>query len=303
VARAGEIWQTDRRLSCQWRVRHDQGRGGKGNRGRARCRSRSDDVTKTGGRRHHCNLLGAGIGRVDTQLATTRGETAAHQRLKRATLLWAQAQGFTACAIEVSLPRCRYRADVAGYRPNPNHGVTAIFECKQTRCDLRRDNCCSGPTRSRLETICRRRQVLEKHLRIHYPNLRICDSLFPEFDSHDFQAIGHRTYGRVLCELSALQNRLYDCTKFERLTRYGCANLFFLVVTAEVFDEAEIPVGWGALIETNETLTLARKPVWHEIGKQQSLSMLHRIATAGTRRLNRQLGITFEDVIETRANR
>jgi len=238
---------------------------------------------------------------VDTQLGTARGETAAHQRLKRATLLWAQAHGFTACATEVTLPRCRYRADVLGYRQSAGQEVTAIFECKQTRCDLRRDNCCSPATRSRLETICRRREVLEKHLRIHYPNLRISDSLFPEYDSHDFQAIGHRTYGRVLRELSALQNRLYDCTKFERLTRYRCANLFFLVVTAEVFDDAEIPVGWGALVESGESLTLVRKPVWHDVGKRHSFSLLHRIATAGTRRLNRQLDITFEEVIAARS--
>ena len=120
---------------------------------------------------------------MDTQLGTKAGETEAHHRLKRRCLLWAQAQGFSACAVEVSLPRCRYRADVAAYRPSADTGVTAIFECKQTRCDLRRDNCCSSDTRSRLDTICRRRQVLEKHLRIHYPNLRVSDSLFPEFDS------------------------------------------------------------------------------------------------------------------------
>jgi hypothetical protein len=238
---------------------------------------------------------------VDTQLGKTHGETAAHQRLKRATLLWAQAQGFTACAVEVSLPRCRYRADVAAYRPSGGNGVTAIFECKQTRCDLRRDNCCTATTRSRLETICRRRQVLEKHLRIHYPNLRVSDSLFPEFDSHDFQAIGHHNYSRVLRELNALQNRLYDCTKFERLTRYGCANLFFLVLTSEVFDEAEVPVGWGALIESGDSLDLVRKPVWQETGSRHALSTLQRIAATGTRHLNRQLGITFEEVMRLRS--
>jgi len=238
---------------------------------------------------------------MDTQLDTKAGETEAHHRLKRRCLLWAQAQRFSACAVEVSLPRCRYRADVAAYRPSADTGVTAIFECKQTRCDLRRDNCCSSDTRSRFDTICRRRQVLEKHLRIHYPNLRVSDSLFPEFDSHDFQAIGHRSYSRVLRELNALQKRLYDCTKFERLMRYGCANLFFLVLTTDVFDEAEIPVGWGALVESGESLVLVRKPVWHEIRKEHSLAVLQRIAAAGTRRLNRQLGITFDEVITLRS--
>ena len=40
-------------------------------------------------------------------------------RLNSLAFLWAQAQGFSACAMEVSLPRCRYRADVAGYRSAP----------------------------------------------------------------------------------------------------------------------------------------------------------------------------------------
>ena len=238
---------------------------------------------------------------MDTQLGDKAGETEAHHRLKRRGLLWAQAQGFTACAIEVSLPRCRYRADVAAYRPSAEGGVTAIFECKQARCDLRRDNCCTTATRLRLESVCRRREVLEKHLRIHYPSLRISDSLFPEFDSHDFQAIGHRGYHRVLRELNALQNRLYDCAKFEQLMRYRCANLFFLVVTGDVFDETEIPVGWGALVESGDSLVAARKPTWQEIGKQQSLAILQRIAAAGTRRLNRQLGITFDEVVTLRS--
>jgi len=237
---------------------------------------------------------------VDAELGKRRSETEAHHRLKKRSVLWAQAHGFTACAVEVTLPRCRYRADVVAYRPSEPNGVTAFFEFKQARCDLRRDNCSTADTRTRLETVCRRRQVLEKHLRIHYPNLRIADSLFPEFDSHNFQAIGHRNYTRVLRELNALQNRLYDCTKFERLQRYGCANLFFVVITNDLFNEAEIPVGWGALVETGDSLVVARKPAWREIGKEQCLRTLHRIATAGTRQLNRQLGITFDDVIALR---
>lgn len=236
---------------------------------------------------------------MDTGLTRRRAETEAHGRLKRHAVVWAQRQGFSACATEVSLPRCRYRADVAAYRISDGKGVTAIFECKQTRCDLRRDNCASVATRERLETVSRRRQILEKHLRVHYPNLRICDSLFPEFDSHDFVAIGHRNYTRVLRELDALQHRLYDCTKFERLMRYGCANLFFLVLTKEIFDETEIPVGWGALVESDDhSLILIRKPVWQEVAPENVLRVLHRIATAGTRRLNRHLQITSEEVIE-----
>jgi hypothetical protein len=239
---------------------------------------------------------------MDSGVTARKSETAAHARLKRLALLWAQAQGFSACALEVSLPQCGYRADVAAYRPKGRQGEsTAIFECKQARYDLRRDNCSSSAARERLETVSRRRQILEKHLRVHYPSLRLSDSLFPEFDSHDFASIGHHNYARVLRELNALQHRLYDCTKFEKLFRYRCANIYFVVLTEELFDDAEIPVGWGALVESSDALHLMRKPVWQETAPENRLRFLLRIAAAGTRGLNRQLGITFEQVMSVRA--
>jgi hypothetical protein len=238
---------------------------------------------------------------VDTILANRQGETAAHLRLKRLALLWAQAQGFSACAVEIRPPRCRYRVDVAAYRRDrTGDGTTAVFECKQQRCDLRRDNCSSSRTRVRLQAVYRRRQILEKHLRVHYPSLRVADSLFPEFDSHDFAAIGHRNYGRVLRELNALQNQLSGCTKFETLFRYRCANLFFLVLPSGLLDEAEIPFGWGALVESDGALGVMCKPLWQETAPEAKLDFLHRIAAAGTRTSNRDFGITFEDVLSTR---
>lgn len=226
-----------------------------------------------------------------------RGETEAHRRLKRAAVLWAQAQGYAACALEVSLPQCRYRADLAAYRPaKDSPGVTAIFECKQALADLRRDNCRTISARERLESISSRRRVLEKHLRVHYPTLRSGDSLFPEFESHDFAAINHRNYARVLRELTALQKRIHQGVKFECLMQYRCANLFYLVLPHGLFREPEIPIGWGVLIESSGVLSLLRKPVWQENAAHTPLRFLQRIAAAGTRHLNRQLEISFEEV-------
>jgi hypothetical protein len=238
---------------------------------------------------------------MDATVSNRRDETAAHTRLKRLAFVWAQAQGYSACAMEVRLPKCRYRADVAAYRPEKNGlGSTAIFECKQALPDLRRDNCDAAATRQRLETVCRRRAVLEKHLRIHFPNLRIADSLFPEFDSHNFAAIQHRGHARVLRELNALQNRLYDCTKFDKLVRYRCANLFFLVLPRDLFRDSEIPIGWGALVESDGMLKLRRKPSWQENNPETRLQLLHRIAAAGTRLLNHQLEIAFDHIVDAR---
>ncbi|HEU0208838.1 MAG TPA: hypothetical protein VFQ78_07640 [Candidatus Udaeobacter sp.] len=219
-------------------------------------------------------------------------ETEQHARLKRLAFLWAQTHGFLACAMEVILPRCRYRADVAAYRSVPKQiGSTAVFECKRTLCDLRRDNCYSELARRRVEAICSRRQVLEERLREHYPNLHNGDSLFPEFDCENFIAIGHRGYARLTRELRVLQNRLYDCTKFEKLIRYGCANVFFIVLPKHLFRDSEVPVGWGALIESDGALTLARRPIWHNAMAENRLDVLQRIAVAATRKVNQQLPI------------
>src|SRR5216110_363493 len=229
------------------------------------------------------------------------GETTQHARLKQLAFVWAQMHGFSACAMEVNLPRCRYRADVAGYRSVPKQiGSTAVFECKQALCDLRRDNCHSETARLRLEAIYNRRQVLEARLRTHYPNLHNGDSLFPEFDSENFSTIGHRGYARLVRELRTLQNRLYDRTKFEKLIRYRCANLFFIVLPEQLFRESEVPVGWGALVESDGALTLARNPIWQDAAAEDRIRLLHRIAMAGTRVLNRQLEIACNEIARGR---
>lgn len=233
-------------------------------------------------------------------LGKRNGETDAHARLKRLALIWAQENGYTACALEVSLPRCRYRADVAAYRPakhsaSSSHssslpvGTTAVFECKQCLVDLRRDNGCTAITRARLEKLHARREVLERNLRVHYPALRVYDSLFAEFDSHNFEAIDHRGYKQVIRQTSALQNRLFDGTKFETLVRYCCANLFYIVLPKDLFRDPEIPIGWGALIEANGAFELVRKPTWHEVAADHNLRALERIARAATRALNKSL--------------
>ena len=87
-----------------------------------------------------------------------RSETAAHLELKRLALLWAQENGYPIAALEVSLPKCRYRADVAAYRPQRNGtlGHTVGFECKQSAPDLGRDDCRSPEKHARLESVCTR---------------------------------------------------------------------------------------------------------------------------------------------------
>src|SRR6266581_3043346 len=110
------------------------------------------------------------------ELKSRRGETAAHAGLKRLALLWAQARGYSVCAFEVQLPRCRFRADLAAYRPNGKEiGTNAIFECKQAVPDLRRDNGRSAVTAKRLEKVF---QSLCRHGAASIIPAQIGDSLF-----------------------------------------------------------------------------------------------------------------------------
>ncbi len=234
---------------------------------------------------------------IPPSLARHSSETETHLRLKRLALIWAQANGYSSCAAEVNLPQCRYRADVAAFRPCPKQaGVTAVFECKQSKPDLRRDCCKSSLTHERLRSLNRRRNILEKHLRIHYPTLRISDSLFPEFDSHDFLATGHQGYTRVLREVAALQNRLSGGQKFERLARYCCANLFYLVLPNQLSCDHELPIGWGVLVESGNSLSLIRKPIWHDHSAEARFRLVQRIARAGTRQFNRVFRISPEEI-------
>lgn len=235
------------------------------------------------------------------ELTTRKGETAAHLRLKRLALIWAQAHGYAACAIEVCLPHCRYRADVAALRADRDGDRTAIFECKQAMSDLRRDNCHGENARTELELLRHRREVIERNLRVHYPTLRTGETLFPDFDAWDFSQLEHHGYSRVLRGRAALEQRLISCTKFEKLARYHCANLFYLVVAEPLHDlEFEMPSGWGLLVENGNALKLVQKPCWHEIATAARLRFLRRVAAAATRAINRQLAISREEIETTR---
>jgi hypothetical protein len=69
-----------------------------------------------------------------------------------------------------------------------------------------------------------------------------------------------------------------------------------------LYQEAEIPIGWGALVESDGFLSLTRKPVWQESPGERRLRFLQRIAAAGTRAFNRQLQITFAEVLSARSH-
>lgn len=213
-------------------------------------------------------------------------ETSAHQNLKYLAALWAWQNGFSAVATEVRLPKSAFRADVVAYRRAKRSpktecavGDTAVFECKQARSDFLKDSYVTEATRRRLLELNERRQTLERLLKLHLPSLRRGESLFAEFDAVDLRGMEHKTYRRVLREMDISQRRLFGKTKFDRLTRYRCANLNYLVVEPGILEVHEVPTGWGLLVNRGGQLVLETKPLWQEIETRDRLWLLERIAS------------------------
>lgn len=215
-------------------------------------------------------------------------ESAAHRRLKALALAWAGTAGWRIGAAEVRVPKSGYRADVA-VMGRGRDATTAVFECKQSRADLRKDSHDDAATRRQLTAALRRRAKLEKLLGVHRPDLRKGDSLFAEYDAWDFGALEHQGYHALLTEIARLQGRLVEGTKFAKMLRYQCADFLYLVVEDDIYAEAEIPAGWGLLVRQDDALQLRRKPARLQPSPEQRRALLERIAVAGTAAVRREL--------------
>ena len=245
-------------------------------------------------------------------------ETSAHATLKKLALQWAQQQGYPICGFEVRLPHSNYSADAVAYRPaterlplpsnrktplrlvrQPVVGVTAVFECKQARSDFLKDSHATAETTQQLKALDERRRTLERLLGMHEPSLRKGETLFPEYDAIDISNFEHKTYRKVIREISILQARLYGKTKFDKVARYQCANLCFLVVEHGILKNHEVPLHWGLLVRQGDALRLDRMPVWQDVPVPTRLELLQQLAHTATRRLNRIAGMSDEhSVIE-----
>ncbi len=244
-------------------------------------------------------------------MAQSRGETEAHRNLKRAALFWAQVQGYSVAGMEVRVPASNYRADVAAYRPQPGLGEelghTAVFECKQSRPDFLKDRHELEASLGLLAELNERRLKLERQLGIHHPSLRCGDALFQEYESVDLSSLKHNGYQKVVKALDEVQRRIYGKTKFDRMVRWRCANLLYLVVPEGLMNAEELPPAWGILVlsgkgeEEKPVLTLLRKPRWNEVPLARRLDLLQRIGASGTRLTNQAVGLPAEEIWEARS--
>jgi hypothetical protein len=239
---------------------------------------------------------------------STTCESREHLELKRLALLWAQEHGFPIAAAEVTLPSFRFRLDVAAYcpgkaphLPSPNDrstarnraaiGATVIFECKVSRPDYLRHSRSVAKTLDELERFSVKKLRLEEILRIHFPSIRNGDSLFPEYETLNFERPGYEDYQSVLEEIRRLSFQLHAKTKFDKLTKWRAANLHYVVAEPELFRMHELPAGWGLLLRNGEQLEPVIRPVLHDVDESQRLTLLHRIALAGTRAVNSAAGL------------
>ncbi len=185
--------------------------------------------------------------------------------------------------MEVRAPGSHFRVDVAAIRLDRRLGepTVAIFECKQSREDLDRDNRRHSELEARLRTQQERREKLERLLAVHYPSLRTSDSLFPEWATFDFTAIDHVGYRQTIQKITRLQRQLFGNTKFDLMTRYNLGNLHYLVTTPELLHEHEVPLGWG-LLEVDGNDIVVEKCAPTRFAGTEAPRWLERIAKSAT---------------------
>jgi hypothetical protein len=219
------------------------------------------------------------------------GETERHRSLKALAGDWAREQGLSLVSEEVSFPHNRFRVDVAAFRPKhkvpskvrlqESLGVSAVFECKQSRADFIKDIKDREALKARLVDLLQRKTRLEKLLQIHFPNLARREELFPEFDSYDYDGCGHGGHRQVTRKIQELQRAVVQGTKFHRLIRYGLAHLHYIVAEPGILESWEVPVGWGLLVREGTTLRLEVEPAHRTTTIETQIIFLQRLGFAG----------------------
>lgn len=228
-------------------------------------------------------------------VAKRGGETSRHMSLKALAVQWAAQEGLSLVAPEVSFPHRRFIVDVAACTPTrktpsrkPVTSISSIlkaavvFECKQARGDLVKDNKRRRILTERIKALEARKRRMEELLQVHLPHLANGESLFPEFDSYRLRENRHAGYRKLLRELRIAKSGVFDGSKFDRMVGYKIANIHYLVADSGLIKLHEVPVGWGLLVRTGNGLELIAKPTWQAIGVEEQLVFLQRLASKQT---------------------
>ncbi len=218
-----------------------------------------------------------------------------HRRLARMAVEWALAHRLTHCALEVRLPQCGYRADVAATTPRvlSNNAMTAVFECKASRADFLKDASPEAKLIPLVAELQSRIAALRAMIGAHRPDLRNGEELFPEFEAIDLRGTRHETHERLSVQLRVAQNKLWDGTKFSKIARWRSANLLYLVCEDGISQSTEIPDGWGLLVREEDQLVLRTKPCLHPVSLEQRVHLLERIAATASGQSRKKLGLTI----------
>ncbi|AOS45947.1 hypothetical protein Verru16b_03038 [Lacunisphaera limnophila] len=235
--------------------------------------------------------------------ALTQGESAAHRALKRLARGWARGQRLALAAEEVRLPRSGYRADVAAATPHclAPAALTAVFECKVSRADFRRDSARETGAEAHLAALAERLRALRELIAGHRPDLRRGETLFAECDAYDLRGLRHDTHDRLAAELQAAQRRWQEGTKLAKLGRWRAASLLYVVAEEGILAPHEVPDGWGLLIRRGDALVTVTLPCRNETTPEERVALLERIAAAAGRERIRSAD-SFEPEPEFSAN-
>ncbi len=147
--------------------------------------------------------------------------------------------------------------------------------------DFLRDSGCESDVRTSHSELKRRVATLRGLLAMHLPHCRQYESLFAEYDTFDFCDWRHEGWYRLTRRLQVLESQLDHGVKFAKIARYGCVNYCYLAVDGGVVqDESEVPMGWGLLQRSGETLEVVKTALRLDAKGVSRLKLLERIARA-----------------------
>jgi hypothetical protein len=241
-------------------------------------------------------------------------ESEAHYLLKRAALLWLYDRGVRTIAFEVPVRTPgfarmildvaahdhrtlveRYRGPRGGWHRRRLASVDELIaiECKATRADFLRDGGRIDRLLRTLESLDRRREVLEEEIRRREPHLAARDHLFTADVVWRYERSAHPEYVRLRRRIASVTRRLHRGTKFESLRAEGLFHRHYLCTPAGLVRPVELPEGWGLLeLRGSEGMPRIAREATPTAGIEQGdRDVIRRIARAGTRALIRAVGL------------
>ena len=218
--------------------------------------------------------------------------------MKRAIIAWLIPQKPSGMALNVPTRVSKYCADIAAFWSSPATrrlmapDKTVIVEIRRNR-----EQCWPDCSRQEelLPLLCEKKNEkasIEAKLRATEPELKECDTLFPEFGSWNYKQTKDRAYHKCLKQLEEIEHALYKGSRFEQIRRAYVADYLYLAVPTGTVAPDELADGWGLInINPDMSTQVVKKAEKWDCPERNKLHLIQHIAAACQKSILFSLGV------------